>query len=317
MPCCSSAAIGLLALVAARLRKRWLAAGLKAWSIGPAPDLTFPVEDLGNDPRLLPAIEGGAHPVAEALKAAKAPMIVLGMGALTRPDGAAILGAARRLADACGLVRDGWNGFNLLHTAAARVGGLDLGFLPGAGGRDRDGMLAGDMAVVYLLGADELPMDRLGGAFVIYQGHHGDEGAHRADLILPGAAYTEKHGTYVNTEGRPQLARQAVFPPGEAREDWKIIRALSEACGRTLPFDDLAGLRRAMFEAHPGLAAIGEVEPAPWGPFGGDGPIAAAPFVPAVANYYMTDPISRCSPTMASCTQAFVTGPVKGTGTHG
>ena len=147
------------------------------------------------------------------------------------------------------LVRDGWNGFNVLHTAAARVGGLDLGFLPGEGGKSTVGILAGagrgEIEVVYLLGADEIDMAGLGKAFVIYQGHHGDAGAHRADVILPGAAYTEKNGTYVNTEGRVQLGRLAAFPPGDAREDWTIIRALSGLIGEALPYDNLASCANA------------------------------------------------------------------------
>src|SRR5204863_4711437 len=139
------------------------------------------------------------------------------------------------------MLRDGWNGFNVLHTAAARVAGLDLGFVPGNGGRDVTGILkgaaTGDVGLVYLLGADELDMGALGSAFVVYQGHHGDAGANRADVILPGAAYTEKSGTWVNTEGRVQRGQRAVFPPGEAREDWAIVRALADAVGVKLPFD--------------------------------------------------------------------------------
>src|SRR5262249_52821217 len=150
-------------------------------------------------------------------------------------DGARVLAAARSIAESCGLIREGWNGFNVLHRAAARVGGLDLGFVPGPGGRDLGGILggckSGDIEVLYLLGADEIDASGLGSAFVIYQGHHGDRGAQRADVVLPGAAYTEKDGTYVNTEGRAQLARRAVFPPGDAREDWKILRALSGGVG--------------------------------------------------------------------------------------
>ena len=153
-----------------------------------------------------------------------------------------------------------WNGFNVLHTAAARVGGLDLGFVPGKGGLDVEAMLDaasnGKIDVIYLLGADEIDMERLGNAFVIYQGSHGDKGAHRADVILPGAAYTEKDGTYVNTEGRVQMTARAVFPPGEAREDWKILRALSGVLGTPLPFDTSQQLRARMYEAHPHLALL-------------------------------------------------------------
>src|SRR5262249_26314373 len=168
--------------------------------------------------------------------------------------------------------RDDWNGFNVLHRAAARVAGLDMGFLPGAGGRDvasiLDGCRDGAIEVLYLLGADELDLSNTGSAFVIYQGHHGDRGASRADVGLPGAAYTEKDGTYANAEGRAQLGRRAAFPPGEAREDWAIIRALSGALGKPLPFNSLAELRRAMRAAHPTLGEIDVVGKVAWGGFG-------------------------------------------------
>src|SRR4029077_18486587 len=204
------------------------------------------------DGAVLNGLAAGDHSWAAVLRNAKNPMIVVGQGALARPDGARVLGTARRIAESGGLVREDWNGFNVLHRAAARVGGLDLGFVPGAGGRDVKGIIAacqsGDIEVLYLLGADEIDTIVLGAAFVHYQGHHGDRGARRANVVLPGAAYTEKDGTYINTEGRVQLARRAVFPPGEAREDWKIVRALSGAIGRSLPFDTLRELRRQMWE---------------------------------------------------------------------
>ncbi len=225
------------------------------------------------------------------------------------------------------MIGEDWNGFNILHGAAARVGGLDLGFLPGEGGRDRDGILdgvhGGDIEVIYLLGADEIDMARLGpnaeeGAFVIYQGHHGDAGAHRADVILPGAAYTEKNGTYVNTEGRVQLGRLAVSPPGQARADWTILRALSEVVGERLPYDDLGALRRRLVEVNPAFAAVDRVETAAWGEFGAKGKLDGAPFGVAVENYYMTDPISRASETMASCAEALGSGRAgEATGTDG
>jgi len=209
------------------------------------------------------------------------------------------------------MVKDGWNGFNVLHTAAARVGGLEVGFVPGSAsrgqrGRDLEGILAGAesgaIALVYLLGADEIDMKRLGRAFVVYQGHHGDAGANRADVILPGAAYTEKAATYVNTEGRAQRTKIAVFPPGDAREDWTIVRALSEALGHRLPYDTPAAVRECLAAKSPVFGAIDRIVPAAWGPFGAEGPMDAAPFQSPVANFYMTDPISRCSPIMAECT---------------
>jgi NADH-quinone oxidoreductase subunit G len=204
-----------------------------------------------------------------------------------------------------------WHGFNVLHTAAARVGALDLGFVPGQGGKDLAGMLGGGVDVLWLLGADEFDTARIGpGTFVIYQGHHGDRGAARADVILPGAAYTEKNGTYVNTEGRVQRGQLAIHPPGEARPDWAIIRAFSAVVGKTLPYDSLEALRGRLEEANPVFARI-DILPRfgctdPTGPAGDPAALAAAPFVPAIANYYQTDPISRASPTMAECTETFV-----------
>jgi len=309
------------AVLNARIRKRYLHGGIRVGVIGPQVDLTYRTEYLGAGPETLKDIAEGRHPFAEVLRTAERPMLILGMGALARPDGAAVLGLARRVAETCDLVREDWNGFNLLHTAAARVGGLEIGFVPGAGGRDLEGILSGategEIEVVYLLGADEIDMSRLGKAFVIYQGHHGDAGAHRADVVLPGAAYTEKSGTYVNTEGRVQQTRLAVFPPGEAREDWAILRALSEALGHRLPYDSLAQLRQHLFELHPHFQRLGEVEPAPWGAFGGDGAVDGAAFQTPIRNFYMTDPISRASATMAKCTEVYVLGQQEMTGTNG
>ena len=309
-------------IVNARLRKRYLQGGFKLAAIGPTLDLSFPVEPLGDGGATLAAFSQGNHPWAEHLKGAKAPMLILGQGALARSDGSQVLGTARALAESLGMVRDDWNGFNVLHRAAARVGGLDLGFVPGSGGRDvagiLDGCRSGDIEVLFLLGADEFELAETGSAFVVYQGHHGDRGAARADVVLPGAAYTEKDATYVNSEGRAQLGRRAVFPPGEAREDWAILRALSGALGRPLAFDSLPELRRQMRATHPALGEIDTMSRAAWGSFGAVGPIAATPFAYPVADFYKTDPISRASPTMAECSELFVVGAGQGrTGTHG
>jgi NADH-quinone oxidoreductase subunit G len=310
-------------LVNARIRKRYLMGGLKVAVIGEKLALTYKTQHLGAGPETLDELAAGRHPFAEILKAAKKPMLILGQGALARADGAAVLAAARQMAESCNLIREGWNGFNVLHLAAARVGGLDLGFVPGAGGRDvagiLDGASFGAIEAVYLLGADEIDMARLGRAFVIYQGHHGDAGAHRADVILPGAAYTEKNATYVNTEGRMQLARIATFPPGEAREDWKILRALSDALGRRLPYDSLAAVRKRLVEINPVFSSADAIVPASWGSFGVAGAMGAAPFASPIRNFYMTDPISRSSQTMAECTEAFVKPKLGAgkTGTHG
>jgi len=307
-------------LVNARLRKRWLMGDFKVAGIGEPRELTYPVTWLGAAPLALADLAAGKHEWNETLKSAKKPMLVLGQGTLRRKDGAAILHRARALAESAGLVREDWNGFNVLHTAASRVGGLDLGFVPQAGGRDVAGILTGaekgEIEIVYLLGADEIDTKRLGRAFVVYQGHHGDAGAARADVVLPGAAYTEKPGTYVNTEGRVQRGRRSVFPLGEAREDWAIIRALSETLGRRLPYDNLPALRQRLTTVN---AVFGQIDAAPrsaWGKFGKEGPLDAAPFAYPIADFYRTDPISRASATMAECSALFVDGDAR-TGTHG
>ena len=305
-------------IVNARIRKRWLHGGFKIGVVGERADLTYRYDYLGAGPETLQELAAGKHPFAATLKAAERPMLILGQGALARPDGAAVLGLARRIAAEGGLVKEGWNGFNVLHTAAARVGGLDVGFVPGPGGLAVEGMLeaarADQIQVLYLLAADEVPADTMGAAFVVYQGHHGDAGANRADVILPGAAYTEKEATYVNTEGRVQRTARAIFPPGEAREDWSIVRALSEVLGQRLPFDSLAEVRQAMAQAHPVLAQVGTLSPAAFGNFGQAGALAATPFASPIRNYYMTDPISRASPTMAKCIQEIAGDRLRATG---
>jgi NADH-quinone oxidoreductase subunit G len=291
-------------LVNARIRKRWLQGGLAVAAIGAPADLTYPVKQLGDSPAAL----SGA---AEALKGAKKPMIIVGQGALARPDGAAILAACWKLAGETGALGAEWHGFNVLHTAASRVGALDLGFVPGRGGKSLADMLGGGVDVLWLLGADEFDVAKIGpNTFVIYQGHHGDRGAARANVILPGAAYTEKHGTYVNTEGRVQRGQMAVFPPGDARADWTILRAFSAVVGKTLPYNSLAELRARLEQVNPVFARIGilprfgATDPTP--PAGDPAALGTAPFTPTVPNYYQTDPISRASPTMAECTETYV-----------
>jgi NADH-quinone oxidoreductase subunit G len=307
------------ALVNARLRKRWIRGGFKVASVGPQLDLTFPVTNLGAGPESLQQVVEGKDGFADVLKNAERPMIIVGSGALSRSDGAAVLAAAHTLAQSVGAASEGWNGFNVLHTAASRVGGLDLGFVPGPGGRDTAGILeaagAGDIDTVILLAADDIDTSALKNAFVIYIGHHGDAGASVADIILPGAAYTERDGTYVNLEGRPQRAARAVFAPGEAREDWRILRALSGVMGQPLPFDTLDQLRDVMIAAVPHLGAIDEIAPAAWGTFGAPGVMHADAFTSSVTDFYQTCSISRASVTMAKCTEAFATPPAAtGTG---
>jgi NADH-quinone oxidoreductase subunit G len=226
------------------------------------------------------------------------PLVIVGGGVLTRRDGVALLSQMTKAAIAMGAVKDGWNGFGVLHTAASRVAGLDLG-LAAPKGLD---MIAG-AEVVYLLGADEIDMTALGNAFVIYQGSHGDAGAMRADVILPGSAYTEKSVTYVNLEGRAQLTTKAAFAPGEAKDDWAILRALSAKVGHTLPFDSLAALRAQMYQAAPALARLDTVQPADAAGLTAlsraGGTIANVPLKPVIADHYLTNPILRASQIMA------------------
>jgi NADH-quinone oxidoreductase subunit G len=285
----------------ARILKRARAGGLKVGVVGPRVDLTYDYDYLGAGPKSLKDL----GTFADTLKNASNPMIVIGQGALARKDGAAVLASAIALAKSANIVRDGWNGFNVLHTAAARVAGLDLGLVPDAGGRDVEGILdgasLGEIEFVYLLAADEIDMSRLGSAFVVYQGTHGDAGAHRADVILPGATYTEKNATWVNTEGRVQLGRRSVFPPGAAREDWTILRALSAVLGHTLPYDDLTVLREAMTADAPHFAEIDAVVSAGSLPDLPSGELDASPFETPIKDFYLTNPIARASAVMARC----------------
>jgi NADH-quinone oxidoreductase subunit G len=292
----------------ARIRKRWRANRRPVAVIGSAADLTYPSKIIGAGADVLTALLDGSHPFAEVLTKAAKPMIVLGEGALAGEGGAAVLAAAWKLAAQVGGFTEAWHGFNVLHRAAARVGALDLGFLPGPEGQDWARMVSGGVEVLWLLGADEFDAAAIAPeTFVIYQGHHGDRGAARADVILPGAAYTEKSGTYVNTEGRVQRTAQAAFPLGEAKEDWRIIRAFSAVIGHTLPYDTIEALRARLSAVNPVFGTIDSLKrfatSDTTGPAGGDAPLSGAPFAVAVPDYYQTDPISRASPTMQTCTE--------------
>ena len=295
------------AMINARIRKRYLKGGLAVYNIGAPAELTYPTEQLGTDARILNDIAAEKHAIVATLKAAKNPMVILGASALARADGGAIYSAAKRVAETYA-TSENWNGFNVLHHAASRVGALDLGFVPGANGRNIaeifDGAGKGDIKFVYLLGADEFDMALLGKAFVVYQGHHGDDGAHRADVVLPGAAYTEKEATYVNLEGRVQRTRRAVFPPGEAREDWAVIRMLSDIIGKPLEYSSLTDVRARMVKIAPHFARVNQVVPAlPGTHHKAQGTISEAPLDAFITNFYMTDPISRASKTMGECTK--------------
>jgi NADH-quinone oxidoreductase subunit G len=282
----------------ARIRKRWAKGDCLIGVVGEKADLTYPYNYLGAGPESLSQFAD--HPPANKVK----PMFVLGAGAFARPDGAAVLSLAAKAARSLGVVKEGWNGFNVLHGAASRVGGLDIGFVPGQGGLAAPAMAkAGALDLLVNLGADEIDVEP--GAFVVYIGAHGDRGALRADAILPGAAYPEKTGVYVNTEGRPQFAERATFPPGQAREDWAILRALSEALSAKLPFDSLTRLRAGLNAAHPLLAKLDEVTPADTGPFAGlaelGGALDQSPFASPIDDFYLTNPIARASKVMAEC----------------
>ena len=288
----------------ARIRKRWKQGDLPVGVIGEVGDLRYDYEQLGAGPESLKTLADGSGSFFKKLKAASRPMIIVGQGAISRSDGAAILGQAAKLAQAIEAVTDEWNGFAVLHTAAARVGGLDVGFVPGKGGKNVSGML-GDSDMLFLLGADEIDMGETGGAFVVYIGTHGDAGAHRANVILPGAAYTEKSGTYVNTEGRVQQTNRAGFAPGEAKEDWAILRALSDALGHKLPFDSLTELRRKLYGEFPHLGRVDQIAAGE----GGDiarlartgGRLNKGVFASPVKDFYLTNPIARASAVMAEC----------------
>ncbi|MBS0471408.1 MAG: NADH-quinone oxidoreductase subunit G [Proteobacteria bacterium] len=313
----------------ARIRKAWLASGVKIAGIGVTMDQTYPVTDLGAGTDMLEQIAAGTHAFAQILRDAKRPMLILGTSAISRADGAAILKLAAKIAADTGMIgpagsaaEGGWNGFNVLHTAASRVAALDLGFVPGEAGRDVaaivDGAQKGEIEFIYSLGADEFDVGHLGRAFVVYQGSHGDAGAHNADVILPGAAYTEKEGLYVNFEGRVQPAHRAVFPPGEAKEDWTILRALSDVLGKRLPYDTLDALRAALvadaphFADHHELVPHGGASATDWAAVGAAGPLdTSRPLGSTMTDFYLTNPIARASATMAECSREFVAGSAK------
>jgi NADH-quinone oxidoreductase subunit G len=294
------------AVLNARIRKRWRTGQLKVGVIGEKVPLTYDYEHLGAGPDTLADVAAGKHSFADVLRNAKNAIVLVGAGVAARRDGAAVLSLAAKLALDAGAVRDDWNGFAVLHTAASEAGALDIGFVPGEGGLAAAQMTApGALDMLFLLGADEVKAPD--GTFVVYVGTHGDRGAHRADVILPGAAYTEKSGLYVNTEGRVQIANRAAFPPGEAREEWAIIRALSETLGRKLPYDSLGALRQAIVKAVPHLARIDEIAP---GEAAGVKALAArggsldkAPFHSPVEDFYLTNPIARASAVMAECSR--------------
>ncbi|PPJ46954.1 NADH-quinone oxidoreductase subunit G [Rhizobium sp. KAs_5_22] len=292
------------AVLNARIRKAWRRSGLPIGVIGEGGEMRYPYEYLGAGTETLAELVSGKNSFVEKLKAAKNPLIIVGQGALVGAEGAAVLGNAAKLADAVGAVSDEWNGFAVLHTAASRVGGLDLGFAPGQGGVAAAEMLA-SMDVLFLLGADELDFTKKAAKFTVYIGSHGDNGAHHADVILPGATYTEKSGTWVNTEGRVQMGNRAGFAPGDAREDWAIIRALSDVLGKKLPYDSLGALRAKLYADYPHFAALDEIAPGTGAEIAAlakkAGTMTKSAFASPVKDFYLTNPIARASAVMAEC----------------
>jgi NADH-quinone oxidoreductase subunit G len=311
-------------LINARLRKRWahLYGHFPVGVIGPSLDLTYPVDHLGNSPTLLQDILAGKSPFSETLKGIQErqgkSMLILGGGALTHQEAPTIFALAQEIAEQYGMIQEGWNGFNVLQSTASRVAGLDLGLIPSAMTHGKKGPQSteeilkscreGKIKVLYVLGADEIDLSSLGDTFIIYQGHHGDHGAHHAHVILPGAAYTEKNGTYVNTEGRVQRAYPSISPPGEAKEDWKILRALAEVLSIPLPFVSLEDVRERMIQMNPLFREVDQITPPSWKKSGKGGAVSSKAFQLPIDNFYMTNVISRHSPTMARCVQEFYQG---------
>src|SRR5690349_2661780 len=282
-------------LIATRVRKIARKGG-KVFAIGPETNLGMKVEWLGDDLKLLGKLP---NVVKDVFTAAERPAVIVGGGALA----AGAQGASLALVDGLGLIKDGWNGYNVLHFSASRMAGIVLGYAQNGGIADVE---AAAPELVLLLGADEVAADRFKGAFKVYIGHHGDAGAMQADLVLPGASYAEKHGTYVNTEGRVQRGEKAAFPPGEAREDWTILRAVSELAGKTLPFDNFGQLRQQMVSEYPELGRDGLIDLS-WSPpklnTKAEGPIRYP-----IADFFLTNAICRASPTMQRCSEELVRG---------
>ena len=293
------------AVLNARIRKRYLMGNFPIGLIGENLDLTYPYEHLGTSSLDIQKLKDKNSKFHKQLLNAENPMIIIGMGALSNDNGAEILYQLRELGEFFGVVKKGWNGFNILQTSAGRTGALDIGFIPSKKGLNAKQIFSkgqeGDLSFVWLMGVDNKEVLNLKKPFVVYQGHHGDAGAHVADVILPGAAYTEKSATYVNTEGRPQLAKQATFPPGDAKEDWKIVRAFSEYLNNKLPFDNLDNLRKKLYEEFPHLSHVDEIKKSRWSKFGIKGKIKDIELKSTIKSFYETCSISRTSETMALC----------------
>lgn len=294
-------------MVNARIRKAVRAGHAIVASVGPPMDLAYDHEHLGVGPETLIQIAEGRHPFCSTLVNAKNPVIVVGAGIFDRKDKDAVLAAVDIIAKHAKVIRSDWNGLNFLLLNASQAGGLDLGLIPGAGSKT----LMESAKFIYLLGADEIQLDKIPkDAFVVYQGHHGDRSVYRANIILPSVAFSEKEGTYENTEGCTQQTCPAVPTVGDSRDDWKILRALSEVCGDALPYDTVSALRARIRAVSPNLFRLDEREPtSAWirelkpefNP-----KMSSKPFANVIDNFYMTDSITRASKIMAQCTASLL-----------
>jgi NADH-quinone oxidoreductase subunit G len=282
-------------LVNTRIRKA-VKRGARVWAIGPEVDMTYPVTWLGNDLSLLGRLPGE---LTDLFGKAQRPAVIVGGGALKLAQGGTL-----GLIDSLGLIKDGWNGYNILHISAARMGGLMLGYAQKNGMAD---VAQAAPKLVFLLGAEDVAAETLSGSFKVYVGHHGDTGAAMADVILPAAAYTEKAGTYVNLEGRVQRGDRAVFAPGDAREDWAILRALSDVLGHTLPFDTFDALRAKMVGEVPALGQVGQIASFDWAVPQLDR-AASGEIVYPIQDFYLTNAIARASDTMHRCSSELLHG---------
>lgn len=298
-------------LVNARIRKTWMEKRIPVGLVGQRVDLTYPYEYLGQGIKDLDALNKVGDNFGKMLKNAERPMIIVGANIFAREDGLAIHNALYKMAEKLKVVKEGWNGFNVLQNATSRAGALSVGFVQKdktkAAADILDGTKNGSIKALYLLGVDEFDARAEIGwqCFTIYQGHHGDRGAARADVILPGAAYTEKDGLYMNTEGRVQIAKKASFAPGDAREDWTILRALSERLGHALPYNDLYELRARIEKEWPAFSVIDELRVHDWAEFGEKGKVSDEAFANVPNNYYQANAICRASDTMAQCIESF------------
>lgn len=288
----------------ARIRKAWRANQMPIGVIGEETDLRYDYDYLGAGTDTLKDVVDGKSKFAAKLKRAKRPLIIVGQAALSRSDGLGILANVAKIAETYKAITKDWNGFAVLHNAAARVGGLDLGFVPSSDAMNAEKILS-SAEVLFLLGADELDFTKKGSGFTVYIGSHGDNGAHHADVILPASTYAEKSGTYVNTEGRVQISNRAGFAPGDAKEDWAILRALSDVLGHKLPFDSLSQLRAALYENYPHFAQADTCLEADSGDIlklaKKSGRMNKAVFASSVKDFYLTNPIARASAVMAEC----------------